>query len=80
MAIYRYEHAECGMEQTIFLPNVDANTKVVPCLRCGRSVTARQVRDKSVKLGEADGTTGVLRRNKAAKAKDRGRDTNRGFL
>lgn len=78
MAVYRYKH-DCGMEQTIFLPNVDAHTKVVPCLRCGRNVTAHQVRDKSVKIGEADGTTGILRRNQAA-TKEGGSNANGGIL
>lgn len=79
MAIYRYSH-DCGMEQTLYLANENASTKVVPCLRCGRTVTAHQVRDKSVKIGHADGTTGVLRRNDAATKAKGGRVNERGIL
>lgn len=67
MAIYRYHHKECGFEQTLLLKNESREYVQMPCYRCGRTVTARQVRDKSVKIAEAQGTTGVLRREKPNK-------------
>lgn len=63
MGVYRYEHEWCGFEQDIFLENETRNTLTVTCYRCGRNVSARLVRDKSIKLGSADGTTGILRKN-----------------
>lgn len=63
MAIYRYKHDWCGMEQEIFLEGENRNTIAMPCYRCGRNVVAQQVRDKSVQVGQAQGTTGILRKN-----------------
>lgn len=58
MPVYRYEHT-CGMKQDLFLRE-DVNRKIVNCERCGRQVSARQVRDKSLTTGEKDGVIGVL--------------------
>lgn len=63
MAVYRYKHEWCGMEQDIFLEGENRNTVAMPCYRCGRSVVAHQVRDKSVQINSAQGTTGILRKN-----------------
>lgn len=63
MGVYRYKHEWCGFDQEIFLEGTEKNTINMPCYRCGRSVTAHLVRDKSIKTGSADGTTGILRRN-----------------
>lgn len=63
MGVYRYKHDWCGMEQEIFLKNEEKSSIGMPCYRCGRSITANLVRDKSIKTGSADGTTGILRRN-----------------
>lgn len=68
MPAYRYTH-DCGMEQTIYLSE-NKETKIVTCYRCGRNVTARQVRDKSIKEGEADGTRGLLRNTKQQPGQD----------
>jgi len=64
MAVYYYKHEWCGMDQEIFLEGENRNTISMPCYRCGRNVVARQIRDKSIKLGSADGTVGILRREK----------------
>lgn len=73
MAIYRYKHEWCGFDQDIFLENVEKSQIVVPCYRCGRNVTAHMVRDKSIKIAEADGQVGILRReNKDVKTRRRG--------
>lgn len=64
MAVYRYKHEWCGFDQDVFLDGVEKETVVVPCYRCGRDVSARIVRDKSVRIGRAnDGTVGITRRN-----------------
>lgn len=68
MPAYRYTH-DCGMEQTIFLSE-NKETKIVTCYRCGRNVTARQVRDKSITEGEADGTRGYIRHGKQGQSDD----------
>jgi hypothetical protein len=60
MPVYKYKHS-CGFEQSLFLKE-DKETIVIPCFRCGNNATARQVRDKSLVVGEADGVTGILRR------------------
>ena len=62
MPIYTYKH-DCGLEQEFFLRE-DKDSKLVPCFRCGRQVTARQIRDSNIKTEEADGTIGVLEGNK----------------
>lgn len=64
MAVYRYKHDWCGFNQDIFLESVEKSTIVVPCYRCGRDVVAHAVRDKSIKVGEADGQVGLLRKEK----------------
>lgn len=73
MGVYRYEHERCGFEQDIYLEGVEKTTTVVPCYRCGLNVVAHIVRDKSIKIGEADGQVGILRReNKDANTRRRG--------
>lgn len=73
MGVYRYHHEWCGFDQDIFLENVEKSTITGPCYRCGRDVVMRLVRDKSIKIGEADGQVGILRREKKdAKARRRG--------
>lgn len=73
MAVFQYKHEWCGMDQQIFLEGETKDRIVVPCYRCGRAVEARQIRDKSIKIGEADGQVGILRReNQDAKTRRRG--------
>ena len=68
MAVYRYKHEWCGFDQDVFLDGVEKENVVVPCYRCGRSVSARIVRDKSATIGRApDGTVGITRRDQNAK-------------
>lgn len=62
MAVYRYKHDWCGFDQDILLQNVEKDQIVVPCYRCGRDVTAHKVHDKSIKVAEAYGQVGILRR------------------
>lgn len=62
MPIYKYTHT-CGFEQRFFLEQ-DVNSKIISCYRCGKQVTAYQVRDDSEYVGEADGVKGVLQRGK----------------
>lgn len=62
MPIYRYEH-DCGHKHDQFL-KADKDSVVLDCLRCGRKVTARQVRDSSVTYAENNHVTGVLRDEK----------------
>ncbi len=59
MPFYRYEH-DCGFSHTQFL-NQDKDSVVLNCSRCGRGVTARQVRDKSVEVKENNEVRGVFR-------------------
>lgn len=61
MPVYTYKHT-CGFDQRLFLKE-DKETIIIPCFRCGRNVTARQVRDKKLVIGEADGVVGVLERD-----------------
>lgn len=61
MPLYRYEH-DCGYSHEQFL-QADKESVVMPCLRCGRGVTARQVRDKSAIIKEKDEVKGVLTRD-----------------
>ena len=58
MAIYYYKH-DCGFEQKFFL-KADRDSVIATCQRCTRSVTARQIRDKSLMAKEKDGTIGIL--------------------
>lgn len=61
MPIYRYSH-NCGFEQKLFL-SVNKEYVTVPCFRCGRMVTAKQIRDKSIETKQIDEGTGVLRKD-----------------
>ena len=61
MPLYSYKHNECGFDQRFYLDE-NVESKVVSCYRCGAGVTARQVRDPKLKIGEADGVKGVLER------------------
>ena len=72
MPVYYYNHEWCGMDQQVYLESESRNTVTMPCYRCGRNVVARQIRDKSVKIGSADGTVGILRRNEKPKDRRRG--------
>jgi len=59
MPIYRYEH-DCGFEHSQFL-KADKDSILLVCLRCGRNVMARQVRDKAAKFATNNDVTGILR-------------------
>ena len=59
MPVYRYKH-DCGFEHDQFLQS-DKDSVIMKCLRCGRNVTARQVRDKTAFFATKDEVTGVLR-------------------
>lgn len=59
MAFYRYKH-DCGFENTQFL-KADKESIVMNCLRCGRGVSARQVRDKTIEVKEKNEVRGVFR-------------------
>jgi len=72
MGVYRYNHEWCGFDQDIFLEGVDKSHITGPCYRCGRDVVMRLVRDKSIKIGEADGQVGILRRERKNKTRKRG--------
>lgn len=61
MPIYRYAHS-CGFEQQLFL-KIDKEYVTIPCYRCGRQVTAKQIRDKSVDVKQIDDGIGVLKKN-----------------
>lgn len=61
MPAYRYSH-DCGFKQDLWLDE-DKETLIVICYRCGNNVRARQVRDKSIEKGEADGVIGIIRNN-----------------
>lgn len=58
MPVYKYAH-DCGYEHEQFLKQ-DKQTVLLKCLRCGRDVTARQIRDNSVKFAEKDHVVGVI--------------------
>ena len=60
MPLYEYKHT-CGFDQRFYL-NENVDSKIIDCYRCGRKVTARQVRDPKLKIGEADGVKGVIER------------------
>lgn len=73
MPVFFYKHDWCGFDQQILLENVEKDRIIVPCYRCGRDVEARQIRDKSIKIREADGQVGILRQeNKDVKTRRRG--------
>lgn len=59
MPFYRYKH-ECGYKNTQFL-KVDKESVVLTCERCGKGVSARQVRDKAVAVAENNEVHGVFR-------------------
>lgn len=64
MPIYRYTH-NCGIGTHEFFLEEKKESKIVPCYGCSRNVTARQVRDKTLKIGrDDDGNVGVLKRVK----------------
>lgn len=62
MHIYRYKH-DCGYSHDQALKQ-DKQEVLLKCLRCGRSVVARQVRDNTVTFAEKDMITGVMRNEK----------------
>lgn len=73
MGVYRYKHEWCGFDQDIYLEGQERETIVVPCYRCGRDITARLIRDKSINVGKApDGTVGITRNVKQNKDRRRG--------
>lgn len=59
MAVYRYK-CVCGYEHDQFL-KADKASIILKCLRCGRGITARQVRDKSARFAENNEVIGILR-------------------
>jgi hypothetical protein len=59
MPFYRYEH-DCGYNHTQSL-STDKDSVVLNCLRCGRGVSARQVRDKTIMVKENNEVKGVFR-------------------
>lgn len=65
MPVYRYKHT-CGYEHDQFLRE-DKDSIVLNCLRCGRGVTARQVRDKHTVINENNEVHGVFRRDHGRK-------------
>lgn len=69
MPIYHYSH-DCGYEQKFFL-KANKDTVIATCQRCFRSVTARQLRDKSLIEKEKDGTIGILRREQKTRTTKR---------
>ena len=62
MPIYTYKH-ECGFEGKQFLKE-DKDTIVLHCSRCGRGVSAKQVRDKAVEIKENNEVRGIFRHDK----------------
>lgn len=62
MPIYRYKHS-CGYEHDQFL-KADKDSVLLTCERCGGGVTARQVRDNTVKFAEKNDVVGILRDEK----------------
>lgn len=66
MPIYKYEH-DCGIETQQIYMEQDVDSKIVECFNCGIKVTARQIRDKSLSVGEADGVKGILQNGKTEK-------------
>lgn len=64
MAFYRYKH-DCGYEHTQFL-KADKESVVLKCLRCGKGVTARQVRDKAATVHEKNDVRGVFRHERSS--------------
>lgn len=58
MPVYRFKH-DCGYEHDQFL-KADKESVVLKCPRCGRQVSARQVRDKTSTFASNNEVTGVL--------------------
>jgi hypothetical protein len=63
MPIYTYKH-DCGIGEQDFFLKENKDSIIISCYNCGRKVTARQIRDKSLKVGEADGVVGILQNEK----------------
>jgi predicted nucleic acid-binding Zn ribbon protein len=57
--IYRYE-CTCGYKHSQFL-KVDKDSILLKCERCGKMISARQVRDKTVTFAENNEVVGILR-------------------
>jgi putative FmdB family regulatory protein len=62
MPIYRYA-CTCGYKHDQFLKQ-DKQEVLLKCLRCGKNIMSRQVRDASVTFAEKDMVTGVMRNEK----------------
>lgn len=60
MPVYKYS-CECGYEHKQYLQQ-DKNEVLLSCLRCGRKITARQVRDSTVTYASNNDVTGIIRR------------------
>ena len=63
MPIYRLEHT-CGLKFDQFLKS-DHTSVVMPCPRCQKNATWRQVRDKAMIIDEKDEVRGVSRYDNA---------------
>lgn len=60
MPVYKLDHtSDCGFSQNFFLKE-DKETVITPCLRCGRDVSCRQIRDKRLVARERDGLIGIM--------------------
>ena len=59
MPVFRYKH-ECGYVHSQFLQS-EKDSIILKCERCGRDVSARQVRDNTVKFATNNEVTGILR-------------------
>ena len=60
MAVYKYNH-DCGIKDFMQYLNQDKESIVLKCAKCGRGVSAKQVRDKSAHIAQKDGVRGVMR-------------------
>ncbi len=58
MPIYLYE-CRCGYEGKQYL-GTDKEDLVLKCLRCGKGIVAKQIRDNRINIKEKDGVRGVL--------------------
>ena len=59
MSIYKYE-CTCGYKREQFL-KADKDTVLLKCERCGKMISARQIRDKTVTFAENNEVVGILR-------------------
>ena len=59
MSIYKYE-CTCGYKHEQFL-KADKDTVLLKCERCGKMISARQIRDKTVTFAENNEVVGILR-------------------